>query len=209
MSGIPPVPTFVPQDAWYALTVGNYNPSEANSVPNAGYLSPAGGQNGLVGSLDGGLIYLRGTTNDLDGGQQWLMWIAASMLTADGITVFNPWVASGVPGRWVSTTQPSIQGGPGGQIVTTGGAAAVALSDLSPINVVVQLTIPAPITVYLPSGPRLWQEFRIIDGYGISDPNFITVSGNGQMISGLPQRVITPGAGTLRVVWGGVQYNLL
>jgi hypothetical protein len=209
MSGIPPIPTFVPQDAWYALTAGNYNPSEANSVPNATYLSPANGQNGLIGSLDGGLIYLRGNVNDLDGGQQWLMWIAASMLAADQTTVFNPWVALGVPGRWIATTQSAAQMGPGGQVVVTGGAAAVAISTFSPVNVIVKLSAPAPVTVYLPSAPRLWQEFRVIDGYGIVDPNFITVNGNGQLISGLPARLITPGGGPLRVVWGGTQYNLV
>jgi hypothetical protein len=209
MSGIPPIPTFVPQDAWYELTVGNYNPSEANSVPSAALLSPQGGQDGLVGSLDGGLIYLAGSQSELDGGQQWLMWVAASLAVADEVTVFNPWVQAGVPGRWVATTAAPAAMGPGGQLVTAGGAAAVMPSTFSPVNVVVQLAAPAAVTIYLPSAPKQWQEFRIIDGWGIVDPDYITVNGNGNNINGVPSLVITTQGGVLKMVWSGTRFNLL
>lgn len=209
MSGIPPVPTFVPQDAWYALTAGNYNPSEANSVPNAAFLSPAGGQDGLVGSLDGGLIYLAGNAAELDGGQQWLMWVATSMAPADQVSVFSPWVNAGVPGRWISTATRGPAAGPSGQIITTGGAAAVLPTMQSPVNVIVNLAVPAAVTIYLPGSPVLWQEFRVVDGYGIVAPYFITVNGNGHNLAGLPSRVISNPGGLIQIVWNGTQYNVI
>ena len=96
----PPLPTFVPQDAWYNLTLGNINPSVADPVPNTTYLSPANGQNGLVGPFDGATVILAGTVKELDGTQQILMWVSTSTDAADGATVFNPWVVTTTPGHW-------------------------------------------------------------------------------------------------------------
>ena len=58
-----PLPTFVPQDSWYALTTGNVNPSVADTVPNASYLlprqTPLGLVDGLVGPLEEALAPFR------------------------------------------------------------------------------------------------------------------------------------------------------
>lgn len=106
----PPIDTTVPAQTWVTLTSGGIQVSSALTVPNVTYLSSGGGQNGLVGGGDGQAIYLIGTANKLDGGQQWLIWDATSVTPANGTTVFNPWVVTGTPGRWRTATIASLPG---------------------------------------------------------------------------------------------------
>lgn len=97
-----PLPTFVPQDAWFNITTGNYNPSVADTVPDVSYLQPSGGQDAIVGPADGAIIGLRGIDTTMDGGQKWLLWDEDSLEIDNGTTVFCPFVDTATPGRWVA-----------------------------------------------------------------------------------------------------------
>lgn len=188
-----PLPTFVPQDAWYALTTGNTQPSIADSVPNYSFLSPVNGQDGLVGSLDGGLVYVAGSLTELDGGQQWLMWSATSTALANGSTVFNPYVVTGTPGRWL-TTQIAAQ--TASQIVTSGSSVFVAPSFDGVINVAVNKTVGSATTLILPAAPLDQQEIRVFDAKGDAGTNPITITYNSSTLA-----VIAVNGGSLRLVW--------
>src|SRR5689334_3867727 len=106
----PPLPTFVPQDAWYSITTGGVTPSVADPVPDVSYLSPSstpqGDVAGLVGPFDGAVIMLGGLAAIDDGGQKWLMWNATSFAQPDGQSIFNPNVSASTPGRWVPIGSP-------------------------------------------------------------------------------------------------------
>lgn len=92
--------SFVPATTWQKLSSGGVQVTPVLSVPSASFLAPSGGQDGLVGTTDGEVVFLEGSTAKLDGGQNWLMWDAASTLTANNSTVFNPFANVGLPGRW-------------------------------------------------------------------------------------------------------------
>lgn len=189
-----PIPTFVPQDAWYALTVGNINPNIADSVPNVSYLSPSAGQNGLIGSLDGGLLYVAGTSSELDGGQDWYMWVAASTTPANGQSVFNPYIITGTPGRWISATVPTVIGTR--QEVTAGSSVSI-LPVLNPIvNIYVNKTVGSATTLIMPSAPVDQQEFRVFDAKGDAGTNPITLVSGSTTVA-----VIVVNGGSARLVW--------
>lgn len=202
-----PIPTFVPQDAWFGLTLGNANPSIADSVATAAMLSPSGGQDGLIGSLDGGVVFLAGTAAELDGGQKWLMWTAASLAVADGVNVFNPYVVTGTPGRWL--TASAAQRLVGGQIITAGATVAVIAANVSVVNVLVNKTVGSPTTLLLPpaAAQQQWQEYLIKDGKRDADVNPITLDGNGLTIDGAGTLVIAVAGGSVSLVWNGTEYN--
>lgn len=204
----PPVPTAVPQDAWYELTTGNVNPSAADTVPNITYLAPTGDQAGLVGSLDGEIIYLAGTSTKLDGGQKFLMWEEDSLAVQDLVTVFNPWPVAtpGIPGRWISVGVGAVVAG--GQIIVTGTTVAVLPSNAPVNNIVVNKTVGSPTTLLMPTQVGQWQEFIIIDGKGDASINPITIDGNGVTIGGLASFVIVNDNGTVRLTFDGSQYRV-
>lgn len=204
----PPVPTTAPQDAWYTLTTGNINPSAADTVPNITFLGPTGEQPGLVGSLDGEIIYLAGTAAKLDGGQQFLMWEATSLAVQDLKTVFNPWPVDtpGVPGRWVSVSVGQTFAG--GQIITSGSVIAILPSSAPVVNVLVNKTIGSLTTLLLPINPGVWQVFRIKDRKGDASTNPITISGNGSTIEGAPTYVIANDGGSTDLTWDGTEFML-
>jgi hypothetical protein len=204
----PPVPTTAPQDAWYTLTTGNINPSAADTVPNITFLGPTGEQPGLVGSLDGEIIYLAGTVAKLDGGQQFLMWEATSLAVQDLKTVFNPWPVDtpGVPGRWVSVSVGQTFAG--GQIITSGSVIAILPSSAPVVNVLVNKTIGSLTTLLLPINPGVWQVFRIKDRKGDAATNPITISGNGSTIEGATTYVIANDGGSTDLTWDGMEFML-
>src|SRR3954468_1115407 len=140
----PPVPTVAAQDAWYELTVGNINPSAADTVPNVTYIQPVGEQPGLIGSLDGEIIYLAGLNARLDGGQKFLMWQEASLAVQDLVNIFNPWPIStpGIPGRWISTN--ILQTASSGQIITSGSVIDILPSNQLTTNILVNKTVGSP-----------------------------------------------------------------
>jgi hypothetical protein len=205
----PPIPTFVPQDAWYGLTLGQINPSEADSVPNRTYLAPSGTANGLIGSLDGAIIYLAGGVVELDGGQRWLMWVAGSFALADNVNVFNPWAVPGTAGRWVNTQ--TAQTSAGGQFVTGGSTYTVQPPPGGVVTtyVIVNKVFGSPTTLLMPTAVQVgqWQEFVIKDGKRDADVNPITIDGNGGTIDGLARIAIAVAGGSITLVWNGVEYN--
>lgn len=202
----PPVPTTAPQDAWYTLTTGNINPSAADTVPDISYLGPTGEQPGLVGSLDGEIIYLAGTTTKLDGGQQFLMWEATSVAAQDLKTIFSPWPTdmSGVPGRWVSVSVGQTFAG--GQIIQSGSVVAILPSSAPVVNVLVNKTVGSATTLLMPTSVGQWQVFRIKDRKGDAGTNPITVSGNGSTIQGATTFVIANDNGNVDLTWDGTEF---
>jgi hypothetical protein len=204
----PPIPTVAPQDAWYELTVGNVNPSAADTVPNVTYIQPTGDQSGLIGSLDGEIIYLAGLNSRLDGGQKFLMWDEASLAVQDLVNVFNPWPIStpGIPGRWISTN--ILQNASGGQIIVSGTTVDILPSTLLITNVVVNKSVGSPTTLNMPSLVAQWQEFVIVDGKGDASINPITISSTLIPINGGTSYVIVNDGGTVRFTFDGSQFRV-
>jgi hypothetical protein len=102
--------TFVPGTTWQRLTSGGVQVTPLLTVPNATYLAPSGGHDGLAGTTDSEVIYLAGTATKLDGGQQFLLWDSTSITPAAGTSVYNPWVITGTPGRWKSANLSTAGG---------------------------------------------------------------------------------------------------
>lgn len=208
-----PIPTFVPQDAWYSLTLGNLNPNISDSVPVAAdllpYLDSANvEQDGIVGSLDGAVIYLAGTTSQLDGGQAWLMWEAASMAVSDGITVFCPFVDSSKPGRWINTGVPSAIPTPVFKtvVVLQGSTTTLTASIVPTVIALVQGGAASLTQITLPATTFLGQQFQIKDTTGNAGTNNITVIGT---IDGSASYVIQSDYGALTVVWNGTEWSAI
>jgi hypothetical protein len=204
----PPVPTVAAQDAWYELTVGNINPSAADTVPNITYIQPVGDQPGLVGSLDGEIIYLAGIAARLDGGQKFLMWDEASLAIQDLVNIFNPWPVStpGIPGRWISTN--ILQNASGGQIVVDGATVDILPSNVLITNVVVNKSVGSPTTLNMPTLVAQWQEFVIVDGKGDASINPITISSTLIPINGSASYVIASDGATVRFTFDGSQFRV-
>jgi hypothetical protein len=205
----PPVPTVAPQDAWYELTVGNVNPSAADTVPNVTYIQPTGEQPGLIGSLDGEIIYLAGLNARLDGGQKFLMWDEASLAVQDLVNVFNPWPLStpGIPGRWISTN--ILQNASGGQVIVSGTNIDILPTNILVNNILVNKTVGSPTTLIMPTLVGQWQEFVIIDGKGDASINPITISSPVIPINGSTSYVIVNDGGTARFTFDGSQFRVI
>jgi len=208
MTTPPPVSTFIPQDPWYNLTVGQLVVSVATTIPNVGYLeyNATTQIGGIVGPVDGTVAFLAGTNTELDGGQKWLMWVAASLATPDNINIFCPFVSTSTPGRWISTALSQSLASV--QVVTSGTSIAVAPSSAPAVDVIINLTTPAAVTVTLPANPGLGQEFWIKDGSGTSQTYNITVQGVSVKIDGANNFVIASPYGSAVFVWNGTQFNV-
>lgn len=209
----PPLPTFIPQDAWYTLTTGNINPSEADSVPDITYLHPSstpqGPVDGLVGSLDGAVIYLAGLASELDGGQKWLMWRAASMQVDDGVNTFCPFADATKPGRWINTGTP--QSGPGAittvQGVVAGADGEIASAVTQFITVFVKVRIaPLPMNLALPGSTFLGQQITVKDAEGDAGTYPITVGA--PSIDGSPTDVLGTDYQERTYTWNGTEWSM-
>ncbi len=170
----PPVITLaVPVLGWYSVQSGGIQTSQILSVPNASYLSsPDGVNNGLVGVSDGALAHLSGLVSTMDGGQNLLMWVANSLTTPDGVTVFNPFPLVGMPGRWVAQIPTRIH-------VST----RVAIGTIIQISAATELVsvrkvIPSPTTILLPNmvNAILGLTVSVADTNGVAGAFPITVT---------------------------------
>lgn len=205
-----PLPTFVPQDAWYSLTKGNLNPNIADSVPTAADLLPAYDstntlQDGIVGSLDQAVIYLAGTSTPLDGGQAWLMWEASSLATSDGINVFCPFVDASTPGRWVNT---SVFGGIGVTVrafTFLGGTTHTISPQTTPFIVIfVRGGTNDPTEINLPVTTFMPQQIRIKDANGNAATYPITIFGS---IDGATSDTISTDYAERTYIWNGSEWS--
>ncbi len=206
-----PIPTFVPQDAWYNLTVGAFTPSVANPIPAKSYLQPAlqAGVlvNGLVGSFDGALIYLAGLVTELDGGQKWLLWNTNSLEVDDGVNTFNPFAVTSTPGRWLnafSGTQIAAQV-QATQIIPAGGSSAIAAATTSIVNVFVKGGAGTK-TLVLPVAAFNGQTFNVKDANGIAGVSPITVTA--ASIDGRTSDVIAVNYGSQSYVWNATEWSI-
>lgn len=202
-----PIPTFVPQDSWYNLTTGNYNPSVADTVPDITYLQPSGDQDGLVGPLDGAIIGLAGTATVMDGGQQWLMWDEDSLLADNGTTVFCPFVDDSTAGRWRALGAATA--GPGAlvsvQTFEAGASYTIAASSTNIIQVFVQgRAAAAPTTLALPGSTFLGQTIAIKDAEGDAATHNITVTGT---IDGAASFVFYANYQGQNFTWNGTEWS--
>jgi len=208
----PPLPTFVPQTEWYNLTLGGINPSEADSVPNITYLQPSmtalGLIDGLVGSIDGGVIYLAGLVSELDGGQKWLMWSAASMAVDDGINVFTPWADPTKPGRWVNTAVATTSTPVSAtQIIEAGGTSSITASVSSFNNVFVKgRAVAGATTLNLPGTAFLGQTFTVKDSNGDAGTSNIIVTA--PSIDGATTDTIFGDYGERAYTWNGSEWSV-
>lgn len=209
-----PVPTFVPQDAWYSLTLGNLNPNIADSVPVAADLLPFMDstntlQDGIVGALDGAVIYLAGSTSKLDGGQGWLMWQSASLAISDGVNVFCPFVDSSKPGRWIAT---KTEGGGPGVIVTTintpqGSTVSIPASPAKTIIVLVGIGSANPTNLTLPATTFDGQQIVVKDTVGAAGSFNIIV--HATSVDGASTYTIQTDYGSADFVWGGTEWSAI
>lgn len=209
----PPLPVFVPQAQWYTLESGNINPSIAGTVPNITYLQPSstpqGDVDGLTGALDGMVIYLAGLSSELDGGQKWLMWVAASMQVDDGVNVFTPWADPTTPGRWVNTGTP--QTGPGAvvstQIILAGGTKVVAPTTTPYVNVfILGRDTSGDTTLDLPGSTFLSQSITVKDANGDAGTNNIIVVA--PSIDGAASDTLTNDYQERAYVWNGSEWSV-
>lgn len=207
----PPLPTFVPQDAWYRLTLGSINPSIADTVPDISYLLPSVDDtgadiDGLVGGLDQGIVYLAGTSTQLDGGQKLLMWDADSLLPSDGVRVFCPFVDTSTPGRWLSTTVPrqnySLQEFEAGASYEVDGSAI-----LFNIVLVKGRVANAQTTLVLPSNPTIGQTFQVKDAEGDAGTYNIVISAIG--IDGDATNTLVADYQARSYMWNGSEYSIV
>ncbi len=169
----PPLPTFVPQDAWYNLTVGNVTPSVADPVPDITFLqpydTPLGEVDGLIGPFDGATVILAGLVSELDGGQKWLMWDAASLTVDDGVNVFCPYANSATPGRWFNIGAPTQGAGVviATQFIVAGTADTVTAARAPLVQVFVKTRVdPGETTVALPGATFTGQTISVKDAQG-------------------------------------------
>lgn len=209
----PPLPTFVPQDAWYTITTGNVTPSVADPVPDASYLQPistvSGFVDGLVGPLDGAVIMLAGIDEELDGGQKWLMWDEDSLLPDDGANTFCPFVDSGTPGRWVNIGAPTQ--GPGvvvsNQMFNAGVTSSVVASVAPFINCFVNArTVDEETTINLPASTFLGQTVMVKDAVGDATTwpiNIVAAS-----IDGGASFVLVTDYAEIKFVWNGLGWSV-
>lgn len=205
----PPLPTFVPQDAWYTITTGNINPSVADPVPNVTYLQPSNGNDGLVGPLDGAIIMLAGLSLEYDGGQKWLMWVEGSLIADDGVNTFCPFVDTSTPGRWRNIGAPTQ--GPG--IVVTNesfnaGESSSILASISPfINCfVIQRTVDDVTTLALPAATFYGQAVMVKDAVGDATTWPITVTA--PSIDGSTTFVLGTDYAEIKFVWNGLGWSV-
>lgn len=202
-----PLPTFVPQDAWFNITTGNYNPSVADTVPDASYLQPSGGQDAIVGPADGAIIGLRGTDTTMDGGQQWLMWDEDSLEADNGTSVFCPFVDTTTPGRWVALAAASS--GPG-QIVNVqtfeaGAEYNIAASAATLVQVFVQgRAAAAETTLNLPGSTFTGQTISVKDAEGDAATHNVNVVG---AIDGTTEFVFYANYQGQNFTWNGTEWS--
>lgn len=203
----PPLPTFVPQDAWYTITTGNVNPSVADTVPDITYLQPDGDQDGLEGPLDGAIIGLAGEVSTMDGGQKWLMWDADSLLADNGSTVFCPFTEPGNPGRWISLG--AATSGPGVvqnvQSFEAGATHTITASTAVFIQVFVQGRAAAAVTTLnLPGSTFLGQTISVKDAEGDAGTWTISIVGT---IDGLASYDLVANYQGQNFVWNGTEWS--
>lgn len=207
----PPLPTFVPQDAWYNITTGNFNPSVADPVPDASYLQPSGGLDGLEGPLDGAVIMLAGIDSELDGGQKWLMWNATSLAADDGENVFCPFVDTSTPGRWVPIG--AAVSGPGQiqsvQSIQAGQSTSIAASTATFVQVFVTGVRLANIatTLALPASTFLGQTFSVKDALGDSATYNVIVTA--PAIDGQSSFTFYSNYQGQNFTWNGTEYSAI
>lgn len=197
-----PVPTVAPQDAWFMLTTGPVNPSQADSVPLAADLSynSTTQTTGVVGALDNAVIFLAGLNSALDGGQKWLVWKATGVDTPDGVNVFCPFASTATPGRWVNA-QSNVSSATI-QTITANGQ-NIQPSSLATVLVVVNKSVGSATTLPLPNGV-VNQAFTVKDGKGDAAANPITITAAN--IDGNTSIVIASNGGWLTLVWTGTQW---
>jgi hypothetical protein len=209
----PPLPTFIPQDEWYNLTTGQINPSVASTVPNITYLQPAstvlGLVDGLTGALDTMIIYLAGLSSALDGGQKFLMWVAASMQADDGVNTFNPWADPTTPGRWINTGTP--QAGPGAtvsvQTIEAGGTKDISPTVTAFVTVYIQgRSTSGATTLNLPGSTFLGQAITVKDVNGdAGTDNIIVVAAS---IDGAASDTLTNDFQERGYSWNGTEWSI-
>lgn len=202
-----PLPTFVPQDAWFNITTGNYNPSVADTVPDITYLQPSGDNDGIVGPADGAIIGLRGTATTMDGGQKWLVWDEDSLTADNGSTVFCPFVDTTTPGRWVSLA--AAASGPGTivnvQTFEAGDTYNIAASTASIIQVFVQGRVAAAeTTLNLPGSTFTGQTIAVKDAEGDAATHNINVVGT---IDGAAEFVFYADYQGQNFTWNGTEWS--
>lgn len=203
-----PIPTFVPQDSWYTLTTGNYNPSVADTVPNITYLQPSGDQDGIVGPLDGAVIGLAGTATTLDGGQKWLMWDEDSLEDDNGTTVFCPFVDDTTAGRWIALGSASR--GPGTNTVETQTISAGTTDNVTaPTTTVKQVFVlgrlaNAETLVNLPSSATTGWTINVKDAEGDSATYNVRVLGT---IDGASEFVFYADYQSQNFTWNGTDWS--
>jgi hypothetical protein len=208
-SGLP-LPTFIPQDAWYNLTVGGINPSVAATVPNISYLQPSstplGLVDGLVGANDEMLVFLAGLNTELDGGQKWLMWVAASMIADDGLNVFNPWAVSSTPGRWINAGDVINPGGIVVDIQTfaAGGTYSILPSGSNRIMVFVKGGAGAT-TLNMPASTFVGQFVQVKDANGIAGTSNVTIAA--PSIDGVGSFVLVANYASQSFTWNGAEWS--
>jgi hypothetical protein len=208
----PPLPTFVPQTAWYNLTVGQINPSEADSVPNASYLQPqtlpTGTLTGLVGSSNGDLIYLAGLVTLLDGGQKWLAWVADSLQTPDNVNVFCPFPSTSTPGRWVNTAAPASPGASVFLQTSLGAGGTYNLVGVTNplVYIFIKPAISAPTTINMPGSPFPGQRYTFKDAAGIAGTYPITIQA--ASIDGETSYQLVANYAAITLTWNGSAWSV-
>jgi hypothetical protein len=222
-----PLPTFPPQDEWYRLTVGQLNPSFFGTVPNYTFLHPSVDVNnqqidGIIGGLDGGVLLVIGAAHQIDGGQGFYMWSTLSMAVDNPPLVFNPYVVTDTPGRWLLVPFGGGGGGGGGgpviseQIITNTSPAvspgvfqlAVAVTPF--VEVISRYTL-GNATLLLPLTMPTPQKWGIKDDTGVTSGATITVNGNGLLIDGQATQTFgndEVGWGYMGVMWNGAEWNV-
>jgi hypothetical protein len=209
----PPLPVFAPQAAWYRLTFGGINPSLADTVPNITYLKPftdSGGtlQDGLVGGLDGAIIFLAGTATARDGGQKFLMWDEDSLAANNNVTVFCPFVNTSTPGRWIFVDfDTSDIAQIGSQTITAGGTKSVAASTALLVNIFIKgRSIAGTTTLNLPATPFLGQTFVVKDSNG--DAGTFNIIVDAASLDSASTSSIISNYGLKMYTWNGTEYGI-
>jgi hypothetical protein len=207
-----PIPTFVPQDAWYNLTTGDVNPSVADTVPNINYLRPSatplGLVDGVVGPLDGAIIGLAGTSSTFDGGQTWLMWDDDSLLADNGVTVFCPFADTGTPGRWRAISNPAAPSGPttNVQFFEAGADYTIAASSAPFIQVFVQGRVANLETnLALPGAVTVGQVISVKDAEG--DATTYNINVTAPSIDGQPAFTLYTDYQGQNFTWNGTEFS--
>jgi len=75
--------------------------------------------------------------------------------------------------------------------------------------VIVNKTVGAPTTIFMPANPGINCEYIVTDGKGDAATNPITIDGNGNTINGLATKPLNTNRGSVTLFYDGAEFYVI